>query len=512
MIDVVEIIKHWYAGRNLSEIARGLGLDRKTVRKYVAAPEREGISPGGPPVTPEEWARRIKVWFPELTDPRARSSVAGEIERFHGYIGEHLSVNTLATIHQRLRDEEGLRASYTSFRRYVRHEFAAQAALSQVTVLRDDPPPGEEAQLDYGYLGQWLDPRTGKRQRVWAFIMVLSHSRHLFCYPVVRMTVPAFIEAHLAAFSFFGGVPRRLVCDNLASGVLRPDLYDPRLNRSYRELAVHYGCLVDPARVAHPKDKPRVERPVPYLRDSFFRGRSFSSLKDMQVQAARWSLVVAGGRSCRPLGGAAPHALFLAVEADTLLALPARTFELATWHTPKVAPDAHVMVGGALYSVPYRLIGQRLDVRMTETGVTCFFEGELIKTHTRVKKGRRSTDWADYPAEKVAFLMRTPAWCLRRARELGPAVSAVVEALLGVQALHRLRSAQGVIALAERYGPERLDAACAGALFAGDPSYRTIRGILQSDRDSLELEEPAACPQIPAHLHGPDTLFAYLEV
>lgn len=152
------------------------------------------------------------------------------------------------------------------------------------------------------------------------------------------------------------------------------------------------------------------------------------------------------------------------------------------------------------------------DVRMTETGVTCFFEGELIKTHTRVKKGRRSTDWADYPAEKVAFLMRTPAWCLRQARELGPAVSAVVEALLGVQALHRLRSAQGVIALAERYGPERLDAACAGALFAGDPSYRTIRGILQSDRDTLAPEEPAACPQIPAHLHGPDTLFAYLEV
>ena len=512
VIDVVEIMKHWYAGRNVSDVARGLGLDRKTVRKYVAAPEREGLVPGGPPVTAEEWARRVKAWFPELTDPRARSSVNGEIGRFHTYISNHLPVNTLATIHQRLRDEQGLQASYTSFRRYVHLEFAREAALAQVTVLRDDPPPGEEAQLDYEYLGQWLDPRTGKRQRVWAFVMVLSHSRHLFCYPVLRMTVPAFVEAHLAAFRFYGGVARRLVCDNLASGVLRPDLYDPRLNRSYRELSVHYGCLIDPARVAHPKDKPRVERPVPYVRDSFFRGRSFASLEDMQARAASWSLEVAGRRSCRPLGGAAPHALFLALEARTLLPLPVRPFELATWHTPKVAPDAHVMVGGALYSVPYALIGQRLDVRMTETTVTCFSDGELLKTHTRVKKGKRSTDWAHYPSEKVAFLMRTPAWCQRRARELGPAVSAVVEALLGVQALHRLRSAQGVIALAERYDPERLDAACAGALFAGDPSYRTIRGILASGRDAPQLEEPAACPEAPAHLHGPDTLFAHLEV
>ena len=149
---------------------------------------------------------------------------------------------------------------------------------------------------------------------------------------------------------------------------------------------------------------------------------------------------------------------------------------------------------------------------MTETCVTCFSDGELLKTHIRVRKGRRSTDWADYPAEKVAFLMRTPAWCLRKSRELGPATAAVVEALLEMQALHRLRSAQGVIALSERYGAERLDAACAGALFAGDPSFRTIRGILQSGRDALDLEEPTACPEAPAHLHGPDTLFAYLEV
>lgn len=248
------------------------------------------------------------------------------------------------------------------------------------------------------------------------------------------------------------------------------------------------------------------------VRDSFFRGREFATFTQMQAEASQWSLQTAGRRACRPLGGAAPHSLFLAVERDTLLPPPTRPFELATWHTPKVAPDAHVMVGGARYSVPFALIGRRLDARLTETTLTCFLDGELMKTHSRVRKGGRLTDWADYPPEKVAFLMRTPVWCRKRSAELGPAVAELIGELLGVQALHRLRAAQGVIALAERYDPERLDAACAGALYAGDPSLRTVRGILRNGREALVLAEPAALPEAPAHLHGCDTLFAYLEV
>ena len=151
-------------------------------------------------------------------------------------------------------------------------------------------------------------------------------------------------------------------------------------------------------------------------------------------------------------------------------------------------------------------------MRATETTITCFVDGELIKTHVRVKKGKRSTDWTDYPPEKVAFLMRTPVWCRRQAQELGPATSAVVESLLGLQALHRLRSAQGIIGLSERHGKERLEAACAFAFAAGDPSYRTVRGILEAGREHWAASEPTACPSAPAHLHGPDTLFAYLEV
>ena len=510
VVDVVELLRHWYAGDNVSQMARALGLDRKTVRKYTGRAEAAGMVPEGAPFSAAEWAARVREWFPELTDPRARSSVHGQIEPFHDYIEKHIATTTLATIHQRLRDEHGLTVSVASLRRYVRTELAEESAAERATVLRDDPPPGHEAQLDYGHLGSWCDPRTGARQRVWGFIMVLAFSRHLFCYPVLRMTQREFLAAHVAAFEFFGGCPQRLVPDNLGSGVLRPDLYDPRLNRGYSELAHHYGCLVDPGRVAHPKDKPRVERIVPYVRDSFFSGRQFTDLPAMRSQAASWSLSVAGQRSARPLAGAKPAAIFAALEAEHLLALPQRPFEAAAWQTAKVSPDCHISVGGALYSVPFRFIGARLDVRITDTMVFAYANHELVKSHVRVRKGRRATDWQDYPQAKAAFFMRTPSWCRHRAGECGPAVAALVGGLLGEQALHRLRSAQGIIHLADSYGAERLEAACALALKAGDPAYRTVKGILLAGREQL-TSEPEITLQAPAHLHGPETLFAHLE-
>lgn len=181
---------------------------------------------------------------------------------------------------------------------------------------------------------------------MWAFVIVLSTSRHMLVRPVLSMALPTWIDAHIAAFHFFGGVTKRLVVDNLKAGVLKPDLYDPKTDRTYHELATHYGTLVDPARMGHPKDKPRVERPIPYIRDSFFRGRDFSSLKMMVAAAQTWSQDVAGRRACRPLCGAQPLAVFEAAEKSALLALPRRDYQLATWWTPKVAPDTLVSVDG----------------------------------------------------------------------------------------------------------------------------------------------------------------------
>ena len=505
VVDIIEILVHWHAGRNNSEIARSLDVDRKTARKYIAVAEAAGMVPGGPPLTEAEWDARVREWFPELADTRLRQVTWPAIEAHHDYIGEQLKAGvTVATVHQRLRDERGLAVSVASLRRYVAANLPEETRRSQVKVLRPWPAePGAEAQIDYGRLGRWLDPVAGKPVTVWAFVMVLACSRYLFVRPVIRLDQQAWSECHVAAFAFFGGVPARLVPDNLKTGVDRPDLYDPKINRSYAELAAHYGCLVDPARAYKPADKPRVERPMPYVRDSFWRGRQFTSLAQMQADAGRWSAEVAGCRACRPLDGAAPAAVFTAAEKDALRPLPSDPFVLATWARAKIGPDIHARVGKVLYSVPWRHIGKTADVRLTESMVQFFIGGQLVKTHPRKAWGKQ-TDFADYPPEKIAFHMRTPAWCRRQAAAVGPACERVISELLADNSLYRLRAAQGVVGLADRHALSRLEAACAKAITAGDPSYRTIKGILAAGTDR---EAPAAAAAgdggAGAFLHGP---------
>ena len=425
----------------------------------------------------------------------------------HDYIKGLLGEVTVSTVHQRLRDEHGLKVSLSSLRRYVAANLPAESAASLVTVLREDPPPGQEAQVDYGMLGNWLDPLRGVRRRVWAFVMVLAASRHMFVQPVLSMDQQAWNAAHVAAFAFFEGVPARIVPDNLKTGVAKRDLYDPKINRAYPELAAHYGVLIDPARAAKPKDKPRVERSMPYVRDSFWRGREFTSLEQMQAAAVWWCSEVAGRRACRPLGGAAPASVFAATEAGVLAPVPVRAFELAAWSHPKVGPDIHVKVGPTFYSVPWALIGQHVDVRATSTAVQVFSDGKLVKTHVAAAgsniKGGRVTDYADYPPETIAFHMRTPAWCRTRAEQIGPKTIKVIADLLEVNALFRLRAAQGVLPLADKHSPERLEAACAHALTVGDPTYRTIKGILVVGTDRQDPSaRPAGDGGAAAHLRG----------
>jgi transposase len=506
VVDVTEILVHWHAGRSKSELQDSLGVDRKTIRKYVRAAEEAGILPGGPTKTHEQWAELVRVWFPEVADTRLRQVTWPQIAVHHDYIKANLPLVTMATIHQRLRDEHGLSVSVASLRRYVRANLSEEVRRSQVVVLRDPAVPGEEAQIDYGQMGPWTDPATGRKHRVQAFVMVLPASRHMFVRPVLLMDQRSWTEAHVEAFAYFGGVPRRLVPDNLRTGVERPDLYDPRINRSYDELARHYGALVDPARSRKPRDKGSVERPMPYVRDSYWRGREFTSLKEMQDQAVLWLAEVAGQRACRPLEGRRPAEVFAAEEQPALRPLPAKPFQLATWARAKVGPDIHIRVERSLYSVPWRLIGASVDVRISGAYLQVFHEGALVKTHARIEKGKR-TDRGDYPPEKIAFAMRTPAWCRERAEQAGEATTAVIADLLKVNALFKLRSAQGVLGLGEKYGLPRLEAACAKALAAGDPAYRTVKNILDAGLETDPAPAASGDNGAGAHLRGPLALF-----
>ena len=515
MIDVVELYQHWHAGRRVGELSASLGLDPKTVRKYLAPALAAGMTPGGPPLGVPEWRALAEGWFPELSDRSLRQPTWPAIAAHHDTIKDLIGKVHVTTVHQRLRDDHGLEVSESSLRRYIEAEFAEEVARSNVRVLRETPPAGEEAQVDYGLLGRWRDPVTGRVRRVWAFIMVLSCSRMLFVRPVLTMDMAAWVECHVEAFSFFGGVVARLTPDNLKTGVVKPDLYDPLINKAFGELADYYGCLVDPARVRKPRDKPRVERPVPYVRDSFFAGRAeeFESLFGMQADALRWCRQVANVRHHRGLDGLTPHELFCAEEQRALLPLPHTPFELCRWTARKVPPDIHVKAGRTLYSVPWQHIGAVVDIKERSGTVEIYKGGKLVCIHVRLERGKQ-TNYDHYPPEKVAFFMRTPQWCRRRAGEIGTSTLQVVEALMEVNALYRLRQAQGVVGLADKHGAERLERACAKALWAGDPTYRTVKGILVAGTEGEGCDDGAATetpPQAPAHLHGPERLFVIAE-
>ncbi len=506
VIDIVEILEHWYSGRPISTIASSLGLDAKTIRKYIAQAKNEGIVPGGERIDRSFWIELVNRSFPEITSKNTRSKTFPIINTYHDTIADMVENNRVTTIYQRLRDENGLGVGITSFRQYMLQQFPSENLRNKVTFLREATIPGDEAQIDYGYLGKLLDPISNRNRKLWAFVMILTYSRYMYVEPVINLDSYAWIKCHINAFKFFGGVPRRLVIDNLKTGVSKPDRYDPKINRSYEEMSNYYGTLVDPARAFKPKDKAIVERQMPYIRESFYNGRTWLTLEQMQADCLLWCKNVAALRPIRALDKATPLSVFTDIEHIKLLPLPTRSFTISKWYNPKVGPDCYVSVEGILYSVHYQNIGKRLDVRVTGNLVEIFDEDKIIKTWKRLDSGRQ-TDNKDYPEEKIAFKMKTPMYCRNIAAELGKFVSQVVDTILEDGALYRLRSAQGIIGLKDKYDATRINNACLKAISYGDPTYKTIKGILKAGCETEEIEDYKSI-DVPAHLHGPDTLFA----
>jgi transposase len=503
--DFVEMFRHWNAGRSQVQIYEALSIDRKTIRKYLAPALAEGLQPCPEEVFDEElWRARMGRWFPELVDPTARALTWPQIAVHHQWITDQLAVPvTVATIAQRLRDDHHVEVSESTVRRYIATTFAEQRLEAKVTVPRGAVEAGSEAQIDYGRLGMWCDPASGRRVAVWVFAMILSCSRALFVQPVLKMDQMSWNASHVAAFEFFGGVPARLVCDNLKTGVVRPDLYDPQINLAYGELAAFYDTLIDPARARKPKDKPRIERPMPYIRDSFFAGRQFDSLPQMQAEAIRWATEVYGVHKHRGLDGQTPMSVFTAVERDALIALPQRPFESVLYTVGTLAPDCHVKSGKAFYSAPWRLMGQKLLVRTAGDVVQIFHADAVVATHVLHLSGR-STNFEHYPPHKIAHTLRSVTWCRTQAAQIGPGAVAIVAELSQVNAIHRLRAIQGIIRLRDTYGDARLDAACARALTVGDPRYRTVKGILVAGTEHGDDLPRDPVPAPPAMLRGPD--------
>ena len=359
-------------------------------------------------------------------------------------------------------------------------------------------------------LGLWPDPILERRRRVYGLLITLCFSRYAFLAISLRQDLAAVLDGLEAAWTFFGGVVRRLVADNLAPVVARADRYTPGINRVFLEYAQYRGFLVDPAVPAHPTGKPKVERGIPYARQDFFRGETFYDLAELQRRALVWSRDIAGTR-VHGTTRQVPRVVFETVEHPALLPLAPEPFDRPTWAWATVHPDHHLQFRRALYSVPTRYLGHRVEVRGDSRLVRIYEHGEVIKVHPPQPPGGRATDYTDYPAERAPYAMRAPDACCRRAEEVGPAVGQFARVLLrGTFPWARLRQAQKLLRLADRYGAARLNAACARALAFELLDVRRVERIVRTalEREPTPTERGAVVP-LPARFARAPESFAH---
>jgi len=458
MMEVREVLRRFGAGQTRRCIARETGLGRNTVSRYVDAAEAQGFAEGEPSdelvasVTRAVQSRPL----PPPSEPRiALSEQRAHIEK---WLGEGLKWTKAHTLLKR----SGVETSYATLRRFAMGEFGWGIRAPSVRV--DDPEPGDEAQVDFGCMGMMHDATGGKSRKLWALIVCLSHSRYAFVYPTFTQDIDAVCAGLDAAWAFFGGVPKRLVPDNMKTIVVQAHATAPRLNDAFVEYAQARGLFVDPARVRSPKDKARVENLVAYVRESWFEGERFHDLEDSRRNAETWCRDIAGER-VHGTTRRQPREHYESVERPRMQAAPSGRFDIPRWSDAKVHEDHHIQVQRALYSVPTRFIGARVRVRADSTLVRIYARSELIKVHPRKEPGQRSTDVNDYPPGKGDYAARSIDRFLAKAGRHGPNVQAFTERLLDcAMPWARMRQAHQLERLCKKYGADRVDTLCKRSL------------------------------------------------
>lgn len=397
----------------------------------------------------------------------------------------------IRALHALLR-ERAFEGSYSSVKRFV----ARLEEHEPEKFLRLETAPAEEAQVDFGYAGEVHDASSGRKRKAWIFVMTLSYSRHQFVEAVFDQSVETWTALHVRAFEHFGGVPGRIVVDNLKAAIVRAVLHDPEPQRSYRELAEHYEFLISPCRPRTPRHKGKVESGVRYVKRNALAGRDFASLQAMNVHLAKWVREVAG---IRQHGTVYEQPLErFERERDELKALPAERFEVRSWKKAKVHRDCHVVFDYSHYSIPHRFVGREVWLRVTAERVEAFHEHERVTSHSRAKeRGEWVSNKDHYPPEKLKGLLPEPVHLRTEAERVGERTAEFIDRLLGDQPIDRLRGARSTLRLQKRFGASRLEAACDRALNYDQISVRTIKSILEKD---LDLESSGGIVAFPGPL------------
>jgi transposase len=412
-----------------------------------------------------------------------------------------------AAIYQRLK-ERGFTGSYSGVYRFVR----TLKPVQPKTTVRVERKPGEEAQVDFGYAGLMYAPETGQLRRAWAFVMTLSWSRHQYVEFVWDQKVETWLKLHVNAFAFFGGVPGRIVPDNLRAAIVKASWDDPQVQYSYRECAQHYGFRIAPCRPRTPQHKGKVEQGgVHYVKRNFLGGREPTTLTQANREVQTWCLTTAGQRIHGTVKEK-PLVRFEQVEKSRLKALPETPYDLAVWKQVKLHRDCYVVFAGSFYSAPCRLVGQKLWVCAGTRQVRLYTaKYELASTHERAQKpGERHTHPDHLPQEKLPGLLLDRESCLSEALEVGSAVEQVVQIILDDPVVERLPTAGRLVRLRKRFGDERLEAACRRALAFSDPCYKTVKRILTQGLEQEQQAIPVILPPATTFARGKDELVGAL--
>ena len=483
-MDIREMLRRLRQGESNRAVAEAMQIDRKTVGRYRTWAAEQGLLDGRL-LSLGDLHRLLEETLSGPPPPQNTSSVEPYREVVINLRDKGVEI---AAIYERLK-ERGYQGSYSSVYRFVRN---LEPRTPDVTV-RVETGPGEEAQVDFGYAGRMIDPETGELRKTWVFVFTLSWSRHQYVEFVFDQKVGTWLRLHRNAFAFFGGVTKRIVIDNLKAGIARVCWNEPQAQQSYRECAEHYDFLIDPCRPRKPEHKGKVEQGgVHYLKRNFLGGRKPTTITQANRDVLRWVHTVAGQR-VHGTTKQKPVVRF-EIERETLQPLPKSPYDLAVWKQVKLHRDCHLVFDHAYYSAPFRLVGQRLWVRGGTREVHIYTNDyQLVATHSRAgRSGQRLTHLDHLPPHKVPGLILSRDSCRQQAAKIGPATCQVVHGLLAHRPEDRLRTAGRLLRLHERFGPERLETACARALRFGDPAYMTVKRILEQglDREALPTTDP----------------------
>ncbi|MEK6768893.1 MAG: IS21 family transposase [Gemmatimonadota bacterium] len=377
-------------------------------------------------------------------------------------------------------------------------------------VLRQEHRAGERVFVDYaGQTMPVVDPATGEVREAQVFVGALGASHYLYVEATWTQGLPDWIAAHVRMYEDFGGVPALTVPDNLKAGVQHACFYEPELNPTYQDLAAHYGTTVLPTRTAQPRDKAKVETGVQIVERwvlAPLRNHTFFSLAELN-QALAAHRQALNARPFQKLAGSR-CSLFETLERPALRPLPATRYVYATWKKARVNIDYHITVEGHGYSVPYTLVRQEVDVRLTSTTVEILHRGRRVAGHVRsAVRGRFTTDPGHRPKAHQRHLEWTPSRLIHWGASIGTATGHLVQQILDgyPHPEQGYRACLGLFSLGKRYGAARLEAACARALATSTPRYRSVKSILVAGLDRLPADEPVALvlPLEHAHVRGP---------